>query len=175
MLVDIDLNHPNLDPWKKILREHNDGDDQIAVRLHRGIYYAYSLDHDVEYAVKDDDPFDFPRCDYERMEDDAYRQHWWNLSNRWVSGPKSYGICDNMEQVVLKWPQLEWCDEKYLIYGHEVHKKHQAEQGFRFHKHGWYIGTHEDVEHYEYLKDHPTLEYVWVYHILEIKDEFAVL
>lgn len=81
----------------------------------------------------------------------------------------SYGVADNVEQVlehfkaVVDNPEVEIALEFTVI-----RKKDQpADGGWRWHKWGEYIGTHE-IQH-EYLYDEEGVEEVMVYHVYPVK------
>lgn len=79
-----------------------------------------------------------------------------------------YGVCDNYEQVLKKYPFIESTDNKYVLVLSPIFKKHQPEDGgWRWHKWGEYIGTH-DVQH-EYLYDEEGIDHVFVFHLYALK------
>lgn len=80
-----------------------------------------------------------------------------------------YGVCDSLEQLLEKYPELEADGRKFLVTLHEVKRSEQSPTGgWRWHKWGEYIGTQEPQ--CEYLYDEPKIESVFVYHIYERKD-----
>lgn len=77
-----------------------------------------------------------------------------------------YGVCDSLEQLLEKYPELEAPGRGFLVTLHEVKKSEQSPQGgWRWHKWGEYIGTQNPTR--EYLYDEPAIESVFVYHIYE--------
>ena len=79
-----------------------------------------------------------------------------------------YGVCDNYEQVLKKYPFIESTDKKYVLVLSPIFKKHQPENGgWRWHKWGEYFGTH-DIKH-EYLYDEEGIEHVFVFHLYALK------
>lgn len=81
-----------------------------------------------------------------------------------------YGLCDNEEQILKKWPHLEKSKQRHFITMTPIYKKHQPEHGgFRWHKWGEYIGEHD--AQYEYLYDEKDIEVVYVFHIYTLKEE----
>lgn len=79
-----------------------------------------------------------------------------------------YGVCDNVEQIFEKEPMLTTSHRKFLITLTKVMKATQSPiGGWRWHKWGEYIGTH-DIQ-YEYLYDEKDIEQVFCYHIYEKK------
>lgn len=83
--------------------------------------------------------------------------------------PASYGVCDNWEQIVETWPELEDDPRHFIIALQEIRRDEQPERGgWRWHKWGEYIGTQDSQM--EYLHDEPEIETVYVFHIYEIKE-----
>lgn len=79
-----------------------------------------------------------------------------------------YGVSDNHLQILDKYKNLvNDPDRKYVVMLTKVSKSDQPSQGgWRWHKWGEYIGTHEITT--EYLKDEPEVEEVYCYHIYEL-------
>lgn len=78
----------------------------------------------------------------------------------------SYGVCDSLEQLLEVYPELENSDRKFVVTMSEVIKANQpVRDGWRWHKWGNYIGSHEIQ--CEYLYNEKDIESVWVYHIYE--------
>ena len=77
-----------------------------------------------------------------------------------------YGVCDNYQQILDQCPMLKDSDRQFFITIKSVKKENQdPDGGWRWHKWGPYIGTHEITT--EYLYDEPNVEEVFVYHIYE--------
>jgi hypothetical protein len=77
-----------------------------------------------------------------------------------------YGVCDTVEQVLALYPELENSERKFVVTLTEIRRAYQDPSGgWRWHKWGDYIGTH-DIQH-EYLYDEEGIEAVLVYHIYE--------
>jgi hypothetical protein len=181
MLVDIDLMAPETDHlrerWREIRNQlgHPDEEFVIADRTSRGIYRGTNLVHELEYALASEsryETFPIPRLDFDLEIEEECVKHRREIQ-KWANGPKTYGMCDSPEQVVLKWPWLEWTDRCFIIEWHTYDATGEAEGGFRPHKHGKYIGDGELLG-YEYLKDEPYVNKVVLFHILEIKPEYVV-
>lgn len=80
-----------------------------------------------------------------------------------------YGVCDNADQLLRHFPELEASDRTFVVTLTEVCKDEQPETGgWRWHKWGPYIGSHEPE--CEYLYDEEDIETVFVYHIYEYLD-----
>jgi len=79
---------------------------------------------------------------------------------------ESYGVCDNLEQILEQCPELS-CEVRQFVITMTLLEKsaEPAEGGWRWHKWGPYIGIHEPQ--CEYLYDEPVIERVYVYHIYE--------
>lgn len=81
-----------------------------------------------------------------------------------------YGVCDNAEQILEKWPHLQYSNQRHFITMTPIYKKNEPEsQGWRWHKWGEYIGNHE-IE-CEYLYDEKDIEVVYVFHIYTLQPE----
>lgn len=78
---------------------------------------------------------------------------------------QSYGVCDNVEQVKQKYPELVTGDRKFVVLLSEIRHEDETEQNWRWHKWGEYIGTHEPQ--HEYLYDEVGIERVLVFSIIE--------
>ena len=77
-----------------------------------------------------------------------------------------YGVCDSLEQLLAKYPELEAPGREFVVTLHEVKKSEQSSDGgWRWHKWGEYIGTQNPT--CEYLYDEPNIDSVFVYHIYE--------
>jgi hypothetical protein len=75
----------------------------------------------------------------------------------------SYGVADNLQQVVeyLR-PVIDNPDVPLCIVVYQHRRAHQPlHDGFRFHKHGKYIGVHDLVN--EYLSDAKDVDSVWTF------------
>jgi hypothetical protein len=78
-----------------------------------------------------------------------------------------YGVCDSPEQLLNKINDVKKSSRKYVIGMCRIDKKRQPDQGgWRWHKWGDYIG--EQNPSTEYLKDEPTIETVYTFHIYKI-------
>jgi hypothetical protein len=83
----------------------------------------------------------------------------------------SYGVCDGMENLLDRMPILQSPDRSFVVtltkVKRDVSNKGQG-GGWRWHKWGEYIGTHQPTT--EYLDDEPLIECVYVYRVYERKD-----
>ena len=80
-----------------------------------------------------------------------------------------YGVCDNVDQLLKHFPELEASDRMFVVTLTEVRKDEQPNRGgWRWHKWGPYIGSHTPA--HEYLYDEKDIEAVFVYHIYEYLD-----
>lgn len=78
----------------------------------------------------------------------------------------AYGVCDSLEQLKTKCPELSDPDRKFVVTLTEVRKDDQPRDGgWRWHKWGSYIGDHEIQ--YEYLYDEEDIDRVFCFHIYE--------
>ena len=84
-----------------------------------------------------------------------------------------YGVCDNATQAINHYNNLlkEHIlseDKKYLISLHRIYKGNEPEcGGWRWHKHGKYIGVQKPT--CEYIYDEKDIDLVYCFTILELK------
>lgn len=80
----------------------------------------------------------------------------------------NFGICDNYEQILKEYPELqEYTDRNFVVLMTPIYKDEQEPRGgWRWHKWGEYIGDKKPT--HEYLYDEPDIEMVYVYHIYEV-------
>jgi len=80
----------------------------------------------------------------------------------------NYGVCDNIDQILNKYPELQNSDRKFIVSLVSMLKSEQSKSGgWRWHKWGEYIGEQNPT--HEYLYDEPEIEEVFVYHIYELE------
>jgi len=81
----------------------------------------------------------------------------------------NYGVCDNHEQILKEYPELQECtDRNFVVLMTPIVKAEEPEkEGWRWHKWGDYIGDYEPQ--CEYIHDEPLIEKVYVYHIYEVR------
>lgn len=81
----------------------------------------------------------------------------------------SYGVCDNVEQLLVHYPELEASTErKFVVCVTPIIRANQpTDGGWRWHKWGSYIGIQKPQ--HEYLYDEMNIEQVFVFHIYEQK------
>lgn len=83
----------------------------------------------------------------------------------WENYRENYGVCDNIEQILNKYPELEQEDRYFFVTLVEIRRENQPEKnGWRWHKNGEYIGEQES--NYEYLYDE-NIDSVVCFHIYE--------
>lgn len=82
----------------------------------------------------------------------------------------AYGVCDSPDQFAEKFAvTLEADPRHFCVSFTKIAKADQSpDGGWRWHKWGPYVGTQERSGT-EYLYDEPTIEVVYVYHILEVR------
>lgn len=191
MLVDPNFDHPvyliEVAERKKRLAELADAASYYgvfpeAIRVSQGVYEAHvNYNHDIDMMIESEYPFDDYRVTQKINEDypfEEYPEKWGELMRaHWemvAASPKDYGMCDNWEQIISKWPQLISSERKFLIFISWIDKNPNEKGGFRPHKWGSYIGVSKELENYEYLADCPDIAAgIWVFSILEIKDEYV--
>jgi hypothetical protein len=80
----------------------------------------------------------------------------------------TYGVCDNYEQVIARYPHVNDTDKKFVITLTPIVKAEQdSSGGWRWHEWGPYIGTLSPQHEYIFDED-ATIQQVYVYHIYEI-------
>jgi len=80
-----------------------------------------------------------------------------------------YGVCDNYQQVLEKYPFLNEDSNQYVLTVTVVKKSDQSESGgWRWHKWGEYIGTKNPQHEYLYDED-DSIQEVFCYHIYKRK------
>jgi hypothetical protein len=147
------------------------------VHIVPGIYYGHLwLNHDVENNEWIPDRDDYLLFDningevYTRWQFNKYRQ-----SNEYIHDlpfpDGAYGVCDTIEQVVLKYQKcLELPDRHFIIMFHGILQRDQPEDGgWRWHKWGEYVGIQKPQ--CEYIYDEPLIDRVLIYHIYEINPQ----
>lgn len=176
MLVDLPARVPLsvYDPIVEIIARAN-GQSPVAERLAEGVYqtpinFNYHLQ---QYGVLvTDAPFDeyagwrrimdMPR---ETDEDLAANRA---AVDKLLSQPKDYGVCDTWEQILAKWPELKTMDRTFVIGVSPIYRADQPSYGgWRWHKWGEYIGSHDPQ--YEYLYDEKGIDVVYCFAIYEVK------
>ncbi|EON7637022.1 hypothetical protein FOI42_RS02770 [Escherichia coli] len=79
-----------------------------------------------------------------------------------------YGVADNLQQILKKHKNVLTSEMEVVIGFHPVYKEDQPEHGgWRWHKHGTYIGTHK--KKHEYLYDEEGIDVVYCYELIPVK------
>ncbi|AEQ21113.1 hypothetical protein E3_1930 [Rhodococcus phage E3] len=171
MIVDIDQETIDANwAYKAIADEFPDACP--PERIAPGVYLGWGIELEIKALIKTDCPFspwfDYRNRDrwpYERGSEEGMRA----LAEafREEGRPSDYGVCDGWEQVIQTWPRV-LSDPRPLIIGiAPVHRKHQSErQGWRWEKHGKYIGNQRSFA--DYLYDEPEIDVVYTFSIYEV-------
>jgi hypothetical protein len=155
--VDLELKEMHDKVWAEEL-----GNGTAWIRERQGFYLSYMLDNSLElYAnvtiIRQYDSFIYPYTSF---------------TEAWKNGmdyKSNYGVCDNVEQVMAKYPELETSDRKFVVILTPIIKATQPSQGgWRWHKWGEYIGTQEPQ--CEYIYNEPIIEEVLLFHIYEVEE-----
>lgn len=81
-------------------------------------------------------------------------------------GVGPYGICDNPQQILTAYPELEKAGRNFVITLTRIKRSEQPQSGgWRWRKWGVYIGTQN--RQYEYLYNEPEVEEIFCFHIYE--------
>ena len=84
------------------------------------------------------------------------------------SDKDNFGICDNYEQIINNYPELNVENRKFIVSMTKIRKSDEPMSGgWRWHKWGEYIGIQNPIR--EYIYDEPVIEEVYVYHIYELE------
>lgn len=87
-----------------------------------------------------------------------------------ADGASPYGVCDDVDQIVKAYPDLETPGRSFAITVTRIIKAEEPNWGgWRWHKWGPYIGTKTPTM--EYLHDEPDIDEVLVFHIYELKGD----
>jgi hypothetical protein len=128
------------------------------LELAEGIYQTTSLNPNHLIDVISDFKNNY-ETEYEPIVDEGRGENW-----RYI---KSYGVCDNYEQVLSYIPELKTKENHYVVFLTSMKKKHQPPRdGWRWEKWGEYIGVQDSQA--DYLYDEPVIEEVFVYHVCEV-------
>lgn len=152
MLKDIDI-RPNTDAVGGSLIWSFLGGG-IEQRLEQGVYVSNSFNwnHGYPHLIKEEFPFST------MARDD------WSLYDRL---PADYGVADNHEQIIDRWPELKTMEQNFIIVLTPVRREDQSDWGgWRWHKWGEYIGT-QNPQH-EYLYDDTHIDLVYAFSIVEV-------
>ena len=149
MLIEIPAEHCIPDPFLELIAQVN-GNSPGIDELRKGIYsighfggtgFLEEFEHYPEFSVPGDDRF---------------------LDDR----RNCYGVCDNIDQILKVFPELEKSDREFVVTVSKVERANQSPTGgWRWHKWGPYIGTH--TPQHEYIYDEEGIDVVLCYHIYE--------
>lgn len=161
------------DPSLEIRKYRYPSEFRVGKGMYLGYFSEYEMGDHVVSAYPWDPLFMFSEKDYDDF-DDCVRDRFAEIRRQWdldypFEVPPSYGIADSLEQVLIRWPQIEQNSKLLVLYGIPIIKDDQQGQGFRFHKNGTYIGTQKCMG-YEYFGDEPYMTDVISWHLVEVKD-----
>jgi hypothetical protein len=144
--------------------------DEIFIKLDTGVYesglnFNYNIDLFSTDKIKDQfESFTF----YKRIDGKVDWDFIHKCEEEGKESKNNYGVCDNYQQVLNHYPELNDPDRKFVLSVCEISKKDQPESGgWRWHKWGEYIGN-QHPQH-EYIYDEPNIDEVYVYHIYEME------
>jgi len=140
--------------------------DYSPKHLAKGVYLTHlNWKFDIQEWITDEYPFDpFMKLPPDTPTDD--RIELFN-SIDWDKKVQDYGVCDNWQQILEQWPEIESDPRSFIISLAEMRREDQpASGGWRWHKWGTYIGT-QKPEH-EYLYDDKHIDSVFCFHIYEV-------
>ena len=107
--------------------------------------------------------------DYDEYLKESNRlQEFYEAIGKEYPGMAEYGICDNYQQILDKWPHLEIDTKKYFITLVQMNREDQPDDGgWRWHKWGEYIGIQNPQHEYLFYEEH--IDTVYTYHIYTIE------
>jgi hypothetical protein len=155
--IDLELKEMHDEVWAEEL-----GNGTAWIRERQGFYLSYMLNNNLYMytnvnIVREYYSFIYPYT---------------SITEAWKHGmdfKSNYGVCDNAEQVIAKYPELETSDRKFVVILTPIIKSAQpSRNGWRWHKWGEYIGTQEPQ--CEYIYDEPVIEEVLLFHIYEVEE-----
>jgi hypothetical protein len=151
-------------PYADALEGFEYGFDQIGVGQYLGMP-TFAIEH----LVEDEYPFERHLMGRGDGDDEALKELFQDILRQDREDlPRDLGVCDHPAQVVERWPQLETDPRPLIVIFHRVNRHAQpAQGGWRWHKHGKYIGTREPL--CEYLYDEPDIESVYTFRIYQLK------
>ena len=180
MLVDINFRQSLINEYRKKIEEHCIPErfeeiknsiprnlDDIFHKINTGIYYSgLNFDHRIKMLSNDKikdkyESFTFMKRINGKVD--------WNYIRKCINEGKehkdNYGVCDNYQQVLNHYPELNDPNRKFILSLCKISKK--EDDGWRWHKWGKYIGIQKSQ--CEYIGDEPEIEEVYVYHIYEME------
>lgn len=164
MLRDVpDAIGPDDDPIVVALREAGASAYQADTsRLQQGVYLGHlNLDATLELRLRTHGL----TLDRYRWADELFRASWDKEEREYIS---SYIVCDNLEQALAYWKaQIDDPEHQFVLTLCEIRREDQpARGGWRWHKWGPYIGSHNPS--YEYLYDEKDIPSVFVAHLCQV-------
>lgn len=146
-------------PYAQALQDFEYGFDQIGVGQYVGLR-SWAIDHLIEHEYPFSPMFKEHGTDKERF--DAIQRHFDN------DDPEDFGVCDEPDQVLKRWPQIETDPRPLIILFQEIRRANEPRDGgWRWHKWGRYIGTREPQ--CEYLAHEPEIEKVYTFHVYQVR------
>lgn len=150
---EVELENSDID-----LSDYYDIKENLCKRIGKGIYLTSSgIDHLIRL------------CSDSKIKDYLYNfsPRTFEESRDYINIRENYGVCDNYQQVLKEYPELENSNKRFVLSLHSIKRSEQSSSGgWRWHKNGNYIGEYEPQ--YEYLYDED-IEEVFVYHIYEME------
>jgi len=180
MLVDINFKQSLIDEYRKKIEEHCTPEkfeeiknhipknlNDIFHRIDTGIYYTgLNFNHRIKLLstnkIKDKfESFTFMK----RVNGEVDWEYIRKCIKEGKEHKDNYGVCDNYQQVLDRYPELNDVNRKFVLSLCKISKKENS--GWRWHKWGKYIGVQNSQ--CEYIDDESEIEEVYVYHIYEME------
>lgn len=152
-LTDEELDYVLHEPISIALQE-----DYTVIKIADGVYSGLDEDNLGELYVSDSPFHDSlpPTEDVQWLEE-------------WRKAVADYGVCDIPGQIIEAYPHILTDPRRFVINVYTVRKKDQyPSQGWRWEKHGPYVGVLEQTT--DYLYDEEEIEQVLVFAVYHIKD-----
>lgn len=131
-------------------------------RMAKGVYASFTLEHDLSMAGIKTNCYPFTRWMREQDMDERMRIIMEDMEK---DMPHDYGVCDNFEQLLARWPQIESDEREFVLMMSPITR--EGSPGWRWHKNGTYIGTQEPRA--EHFGDEPVIEQVWAFRIIHLE------
>lgn len=106
---------------------------------------------------------------WKRQMDKLYSQKYKRGPYRDWGGYGAYGLCDSPEQFLAMYPHIQDDDVPRFCTFYGIMREHQPSQGgFRYHKHGQYLGKQKP--RCEYLYDDKHIDMICGFHVYRVED-----
>jgi len=179
MLVNINFEERFIDECCERMKEHCTPEDleryapksfgDMFEKVETGIYSTgLNFDHTIDMFSTDKIKDEWDSFTYiKKVNGEVDWKYIRECMEAGMESKSNYGVCDNYQQVIDYYPELQNENRKFALSVCKILKNNQPKRdGWRWHKWGEYIGTQEPQR--EYIYDEPIINEVYVYHIYEL-------